>query len=79
MAPDKTNDETNDRRDDIDNEGKTPRDGDVGGGPEEPGLDVVLDIPALVGGIGLVPVEVDDERWGNDEAGEDSRADEGGE
>ena len=33
----------------------------------------------MFGGIGLVPVEVDYERWGDYETGEDSRANEGGE
>ena len=79
MAPRQRDKPADDDRDDIDDETEAPRYRDVGTRPEEPSLDIVLDVSAVVVGMRLVPEEVKQQCRGDDEAREERRADEGGE
>ena len=77
MSPGHRYDEADDNGNDVHNESECPGDRDVGGSPEEPSFDVILDIAAMVVGVGLVPEEVDEECGGDNKAGEDGGTDEG--
>ena len=79
VAPDEGDDAADDCGDEVDDEGEPPGDEEVGCGPEEPGLDVVEDVAAVVCGVGLVPEEVDEDGAGDEEGGEEGGADEGAE
>ena len=79
MAPGQRDKPANDDRNYVDDETETPRYRDVGTRPEEPSLDIIFDVSAVVVGMRLVPEEVDKQCRGDDEAREERRADEGGE
>ena len=60
MAPEPSDDEPDDRRQDVYDESEVPRDASVGTSPEEPGFDVVFDITAVICRVGFVPEEMDE-------------------
>lgn len=76
MPPDHSNQVPRHNGDDVYDEGQVPRYRQVRTSPEEPSLDVVLDVPPVLVWMGLIPVEVDEEGGGYDNAREKSRADE---
>ena len=79
MAPHDRDEGADNGGDDVDNERKAPRYGHVRRRPEQPCLNVILDELAMIGWVGLVPEEVDEQRRGDDETGKYGRPDESGE
>ena len=77
MAPNNGDGVVGDDRDDIDDESQVPGNGQVRGRPKEPGLDVVFHVPPVFIRMRLVPIEVNNQSWSDDETRHESRANQG--
>ena len=76
MTPCQGDKETNKGRNNVDQERKIPGNGNIGGGPEQPSFDVILDVLSMLIGVRLVPEEMNEQRWCDDNARKEGRADE---
>ena len=77
MTPDQHDYEADDRRDDVDDERKEPRHGDVRSSPKEPCFDVIFHVTAMFSRVRLVPKEVNENCWCDDDTREKRGADQG--
>lgn len=67
MAPGRNQKVLNEKRNNVDNQSKEPRDCGVRSDPEEPCLDILVDVSSMLGWVGLIPDKVDNERRRNDD------------
>ena len=76
MTPCQGDKETNKGRNNVDQERKIPGNGNIGGGPEQPSFDVILDVLSMLIGVRFVPEEMNEQRWCDYNARKEGRADE---
>ena len=76
MTPCQGDKETNKGRNNVDQERKIPGNGNIGGGPEQPSFDVILNVLSMLIGVRFVPEEMNEQRWCDNNARKEGRADE---
>jgi hypothetical protein len=79
VTPGSQNGEAENGRHDIDDDSESPGDDEVCGSPEEPSLDILLDVQAVVGRILAVPEEMDENGRSDEDGSEEGGTDERGE
>ena len=67
-----------DNRNEIDYEGQPPRHNEISSGPEQPSFGVIENVTPALSRILLVPIEVEEDRCGDEQTGEEHRANERG-